>query len=227
MLLLFSVLSVSLWLIFFHGLSNASRMCRRSRAQQTARSHRCRSRRPARSRRDPAPRLRRRRARLALHHVKGCRFPMVSNLFGTIDRARFMFRDSLDRVAQTDRTEDRSNGRLPPSAAGTRARRLSALSTLPKFVSRADITANETTISQLPQQVSWPNDGGAFITLPAGLHRRRHASPAGATRTSACTASSSPATSTSPTAKSACTIKSTARSASTTPPPSAPASRFA
>src|SRR5918996_5807894 len=30
--------------------------------------------------------------------VKGCRFPMVSNLFGTMERARFMFRDSLDRV---------------------------------------------------------------------------------------------------------------------------------
>ena len=26
--------------------------------------------------------------------------------------------------------------------------------------------AHQTTISQLPQQVSWPNDGGAFITLP-------------------------------------------------------------
>jgi 4-hydroxy-3-polyprenylbenzoate decarboxylase len=30
--------------------------------------------------------------------VKGCRFPMVSNLFGTMERARFIFRDSLDKV---------------------------------------------------------------------------------------------------------------------------------
>src|SRR5262245_58415844 len=30
--------------------------------------------------------------------VRDCRFPMVSNLFGTIERARFMFRDSLERV---------------------------------------------------------------------------------------------------------------------------------
>jgi 4-hydroxy-3-polyprenylbenzoate decarboxylase len=37
---------------------------------------------------------------------------------------------------------------------------------LPQSVSRGDVTANQTTISQLPQQVSWPNDGGAFITLP-------------------------------------------------------------
>src|SRR3712207_1691312 len=30
--------------------------------------------------------------------VKGCRFPMVSNLFGTVDRTRFLFRDALDAV---------------------------------------------------------------------------------------------------------------------------------
>ena len=30
--------------------------------------------------------------------VKNCAFPMVSNLFGTIDRARYLFRDSLDSV---------------------------------------------------------------------------------------------------------------------------------
>src|SRR5438309_3230516 len=30
--------------------------------------------------------------------VKGCRFPMVSNLFGTIERARFLFRDMLEAV---------------------------------------------------------------------------------------------------------------------------------
>src|SRR6516162_10622858 len=30
--------------------------------------------------------------------VKGCRFPMVSNLFGTIERTRFLFRDTLAAV---------------------------------------------------------------------------------------------------------------------------------
>src|SRR3989440_7731543 len=30
--------------------------------------------------------------------VKGCRFPMVSNLFGTLARARYLFRDTLDSV---------------------------------------------------------------------------------------------------------------------------------
>src|SRR5205814_8753955 len=30
--------------------------------------------------------------------VKGCRFPMVSNLFGTRERTRFLFRDTLNAV---------------------------------------------------------------------------------------------------------------------------------
>ena len=30
--------------------------------------------------------------------VKGCRFPMASNLFGTMNRMRFIFRDTLDDV---------------------------------------------------------------------------------------------------------------------------------
>src|SRR3954469_20850322 len=102
---------------------------------------------------------------LLFTRVKGCRFPMVSNLFGTIDRARFMFRDSLERVRKLIELK------IDPTAALRHplqyaALPLSALTTLPKFVRRAAVTKNETTISQLPQQVSWPNDGGAFITLP-------------------------------------------------------------
>src|SRR5476651_327129 len=35
---------------------------------------------------------------LLFTRVKGCRFPMASNLFGTKERTRFLFRDSLDAV---------------------------------------------------------------------------------------------------------------------------------
>src|SRR5437762_5893034 len=36
----------------------------------------------------------------ALHfaRVKGCRFSMASNLFGTLERARYLFRDTLEGV---------------------------------------------------------------------------------------------------------------------------------
>jgi 4-hydroxy-3-polyprenylbenzoate decarboxylase len=97
--------------------------------------------------------------------VRGCRFPMVGNLFGTIERARFMFRDSLERVRRLVEL------RLDPTAALRRPLRCAgaargALTMVPRFVRRGAVTANETTISQLPQQISWPEDGGAFITLP-------------------------------------------------------------
>src|SRR5215211_2564737 len=102
---------------------------------------------------------------LLFTRVKGCSFPMVSNLFGTIDRARYMFRDGLERVRKLIelKIDPTVALRHPFQYAGLP---LSALTTLPKYVRRAAVTGNETTISQLPQQVSWPNDSGAFITLP-------------------------------------------------------------
>src|SRR5262245_61604238 len=35
---------------------------------------------------------------LLFTRVKGCSFPMVSNLFGTLQRTRFLFRDTLEAV---------------------------------------------------------------------------------------------------------------------------------
>lgn len=102
---------------------------------------------------------------LLFTRVKGCQFQMVSNLFGTLERARFLFRDTLDHVRRLVELK------LDPTAALRRpwkyaAAGRSALAMVPKNVGRAAVTANETAISALPQQVSWPADGGAFITLP-------------------------------------------------------------
>lgn len=102
---------------------------------------------------------------LLFTRVKGCRFPMVSNLFGTLERARLMFRDSLERVRRLVELK------IDPTSALRRPWRYlgvprTGLMMLPRFVRRAAVMAQQTTISQLPQQVSWPEDGGAFITLP-------------------------------------------------------------
>jgi 4-hydroxy-3-polyprenylbenzoate decarboxylase len=97
--------------------------------------------------------------------VKGCRFPIVSNLFGTLDRTRFLFRDMLAAVRHLVELK------VDPAAFWKRPWRYRdvprALWFLrPKRVARGPVLANETTIDQLPQQQSWPRDGGAFITLP-------------------------------------------------------------
>lgn len=102
---------------------------------------------------------------LLFTQIKGCRFPMVSNLFGTLERARYLFRDSLEGVRRLVELKLDATAALrnPLRYAGAAK---GALAMRPALVRRADVTANETTISQLPQQVSWPEDGGAFITLP-------------------------------------------------------------
>jgi 4-hydroxy-3-polyprenylbenzoate decarboxylase len=97
--------------------------------------------------------------------VKGSRFPLVSNLFGTMERARFIFRDTLRGLERLMRLKaDPAPALRRPwqyaSAAGA------AWCMLPKFVRHAPVLAHEITISRLPQVKSWPDDGGAFITLP-------------------------------------------------------------
>ncbi len=98
-------------------------------------------------------------------HVKGCQFPMVSNLFGTIDRARFMFRDTLDAVRRLIelKIEPLEFARRPMRYLWTP---FAALRMRPKRRRRGAVQTNEISIDQLPQLKSWPDDGGAFITLP-------------------------------------------------------------
>jgi 4-hydroxy-3-polyprenylbenzoate decarboxylase len=98
-------------------------------------------------------------------HVKGCRFPLVSNLFGTLERTRFLFRDTLDAVRHLVELK------IDPAAFWKNPWRYRDVPrTLwhlrPKFVSSGPVLDEAITIRDLPQQVSWPKDGGAFITLP-------------------------------------------------------------
>src|SRR6516164_3226217 len=97
--------------------------------------------------------------------VKGCRFPMVSNLFGTLDRARFVFRDTLQSVRRlvelkVDASAFWRNPLRYRSVPGV------LWHTRPKWLRNGPILQGLTTIHELPQLVCWPNDGGAFITLP-------------------------------------------------------------
>jgi 4-hydroxy-3-polyprenylbenzoate decarboxylase len=98
--------------------------------------------------------------------VKGCAFPMVSNLFGTMERTRFLFRDSLAAVNHLIEL------RVDPSAVWTNLFRFRDVpralwNSRPRTVGRAPILERETAIDRLPQLKCWPRDGGAFITLPA------------------------------------------------------------
>jgi 4-hydroxy-3-polyprenylbenzoate decarboxylase len=97
--------------------------------------------------------------------VKGCRFPMVSNLFGTMDRVRYIFRDTLDAVRRLveARRDPLELARHPLAAIGL----LPTINRMrPAHVSPGPVLLKQITIGELPQLQSWPDDGGAFITLP-------------------------------------------------------------
>jgi 4-hydroxy-3-polyprenylbenzoate decarboxylase len=102
---------------------------------------------------------------ILFENIKGSKFPAVSNLFGTLERAKFMFRDSLDSVEQLValRSDPVKALKNPFKYAGSA---LTALSALPLKQSLFKSTFEKTTISQLPQIVNWPMDGGPFVTMP-------------------------------------------------------------
>jgi len=102
---------------------------------------------------------------LLFTNVRGCAFPMLGNLFGTLQRTRFIFRDTLAAIEKLVALKVNPAQALknPLSLLSTVP---AALSLLPRRVFQGPILANRTSIEQLPQLKSWPLDGGAFITLP-------------------------------------------------------------
>jgi 4-hydroxy-3-polyprenylbenzoate decarboxylase len=102
---------------------------------------------------------------ILFENVKGSPFPAVSNLFGTMDRCRYIFRDSLRAVQKVVQLKAD-----PASALKAPHRFMSApftaIHALPMRGFRHPVLAAKTTIGKLPQIKSWPMDGGAYITLP-------------------------------------------------------------
>lgn len=102
---------------------------------------------------------------LLFSNVAGCAFPLLGNLFGTMKRTRFIFRDALPRIEALVKSKVdpltllREPGGLLPAVAG-------AWHLLPKKVAIGPAMSQRISLSQLPQIKSWPDDGGAFITLP-------------------------------------------------------------
>ena len=102
---------------------------------------------------------------LLFRRVKGTPFPVLGNLFGTIDRTRFLFRDTLDPVRRL------VDMKVNPAAFfqnpwAYRGLPLTALHLLPKRVRSGPILSQTTTLDRLPRLQCWPGDGGPFVTLP-------------------------------------------------------------
>ena len=102
---------------------------------------------------------------LLFTNLSGCRFPAVANLFGTLERTRFLFRDTLRHIDTLVKLKLDPKHLLRSPAALLDAPR-GAFHLLPRRVSKGPILAGQTSLSALPQIKSWPDDGGAFVTLP-------------------------------------------------------------
>jgi UbiD family decarboxylase len=107
---------------------------------------------------------------LLFPRVIGSDFPLVTNLFGTPDRAELAFgrrpRRLIERLVETMRTA------FPPSlSAAWRARDLAAAAvTIGTRRVRTgpvvEVTTDRVDLARLPVITSWPEDGGPFLTLP-------------------------------------------------------------
>ncbi len=102
---------------------------------------------------------------LLYENVKGSAFPAVSNLFGTLERSRFIFRSTFKWVRRLIeiKADPPAYMKAPWKAAGIAS---IALNIPPRRVRSGSVLKYTTTIGRLPQIKCWPDDGGAFILLP-------------------------------------------------------------
>ena len=103
---------------------------------------------------------------ILFENVKGSKYRAASNIFGTLERSQFIFRDTLPQVKQL------IDIKIDPTAAiknplKSLAALPAALNALPKKnpISKP-VLFEEINISDLPLIHHWSMDGGAFVTLP-------------------------------------------------------------
>ncbi|MFA9557599.1 UbiD family decarboxylase [Evansella sp. AB-rgal1] len=102
---------------------------------------------------------------LLFENVKGSKYRAVSNLFGTVERSKFMFRKNW---ASTESVIALRNDPIkalknPFKHVGNG---FSATKALPKKTNGLPADMEEIKISDVPLIHHWPDDGGAFVTLP-------------------------------------------------------------
>ncbi|HRI32675.1 MAG TPA: UbiD family decarboxylase [Saprospiraceae bacterium] len=103
---------------------------------------------------------------ILFERVKNSPFKACSNLFGTNERCEYIFRDALKKMEHLIQLKIDPTQFFKSPIKSLRSVPY-ILKALPRtsFL-RNPVISNECQISQLPQIISWPKDGGAFITLP-------------------------------------------------------------
>lgn len=103
---------------------------------------------------------------LLFEKVKGSKFRAASNIFGTLERSKFIFRNSLEQVQKLITLKQNPIDVLKKPFQNIDLA-FSALYALPlKNPINKPVMYEEIRISDLPLITHWKNDGGAFVTLP-------------------------------------------------------------
>jgi 4-hydroxy-3-polyprenylbenzoate decarboxylase len=103
---------------------------------------------------------------LLFENVKGCKFRAASNIFGTLERSEFIFRDTLKTVQQLIELKDDPVKAIKSPFKNFSAG-LAALKAVPeKNPVNKPVLFEEIRVTDLPQIQHWPMDGGAFVTMP-------------------------------------------------------------
>ncbi|MCM3761450.1 UbiD family decarboxylase [Alkalihalobacillus oceani] len=102
---------------------------------------------------------------LLFENVKGSKYRAASNIFGDLARSKFLFRETLEKTQEVIalRNDPMSVLKQPFKHVKTG---LAASKALPQKKNFESAGFEEISISDLPMIHHWPNDGGAFITLP-------------------------------------------------------------
>ena len=103
---------------------------------------------------------------LLFEKVKGSTFRTASNIFGTLERSKFIFRHTLQTVQQLIELKNDPVNAIKHPINNFNAG-LAALKALPlKNPINKPVLFQEIKISDIPQIQHWKMDGGAFVTLP-------------------------------------------------------------
>lgn len=103
---------------------------------------------------------------LLFENVKGSKYRAASNIFGTLERSRFIFRDTLAVVQQLIDLKSNPIEGLKHPIQNLNAG-LAALKALPlKNPLSKPVLHSQIKIQDIPLIKHWPMDGGAFVTLP-------------------------------------------------------------
>ncbi len=103
---------------------------------------------------------------LLFENVKGSKYRCASNIYGTLERSKFIFRDTLKQVQDLIEVKNDPIKAIKSPIKNFKTG-LAALKALPlKNPWSKPVIYEEISISDLPHIHHWKMDGGAFITLP-------------------------------------------------------------